>query len=1013
MRFNKQLYLPILITLLTVTGPVQAVTAAEVMTADDVKTDTKLRLPNDGRSDLQELIQRVATGDTGDGQPTEPEPDEPETPEVAEPEQPEETDPPVEQPTVAKADSKPASSAKAPRAITTNTNGTSTWTFDSDTGLLVFGAGQLSQRIDQNLEAAGLVATQVKKIQFESNVIAPVSVTYLFANLGQLSEFIDLQNFDTSNVTSMSYWFYNSKGLTNPDLSALNTSNVTNMSSMFYGSGVTNLDLRGWNVDKVTSFSYMFYNDTALSTLNLSNWGGNRIATSVDMSYMFYGTSALTNLNLTNFKTTNVTTMSCMFYNTALTSLDLSNWDVSQATTFSRMFYNATKLASLNLTNWGVGRTATSVSMTDMFCNTSALINLNLTNFKTTNVTTMSLMFYGTALTSLDLSDWDVTKVTNFSFMFYQTTKLTSLNLTNWGLNRTATSVSMSYMFYGTSALTNLNLTNFKTTDVTNMSYMFYQASALTSLDLSDWDVTKVTNFSYMFYQATKLTSLNLTNWGVSRIAASVNMANMFNGTSALTNLNLTNFKTTNVTNMANMFQSTGLTELDLSDWDVTKVVNFNYMFDTALKLKNLNLSNWRSSDSSTSTVMTHMFRQTGALESLTLTNFTTTNVTEMSYMFASSSSLKVLDLHTWDVSKVIAFPYMFNNMLQLTTLNLSGWRHNDSSTSTYMTSMFQYTPALKSLILTDFTTTNVTNMPNMFHSTGLESLDLHTWDVSKVGSFQSMFDYSSLKEVNLSGWRQQDSPVETNFNVMFAHTLSLKSVIFTDFNTENVQSVSSMFSGSSIETLDLSSWDFRNLGSVMDMLRDTKKLWRITLGENCQFLGTPTFTTAPQVGTTITDNDQTYKTTTASWQEVGAGTAHNPKGAFVTTDEMWSDTATRPVTYVWAQAPTFDGVANLTFGTLGAGNFRNGNKPLATNTATGSVNLINLESGVPYKVSVAQTSDWTTSGQSATISKHDLSIQYGDNSLTNSVDFWSGNSTTSQKSIFLITMPLTHLAFG
>ena len=60
MRLNKQFYLPILIALLTFTGPVQAVTAAEVMTADNVKTDKKLRLPNEGRSDLQELIQRVA-----------------------------------------------------------------------------------------------------------------------------------------------------------------------------------------------------------------------------------------------------------------------------------------------------------------------------------------------------------------------------------------------------------------------------------------------------------------------------------------------------------------------------------------------------------------------------------------------------------------------------------------------------------------------------------------------------------------------------------------------------------------------------------------------------------------------------------------------------------------------------------------------------------------------------------------------------------------------------------------
>ncbi|MBK0041321.1 BspA family leucine-rich repeat surface protein [Leuconostoc sp. S51] len=745
----------------------------------------------------------------------------------------------------------------------------------------------------------------------------------------------------------------------------------------------------------------MFYSATNVKSLNLSGWGANRTATTVDMSNMFESTDQLTDLNVINFSTNNVTAMSYMFANTSLTSLDLSSWNVDKVTTFGNMFRNDNKLKTLNLSNWGVNRTAINVNMQYMFYGVSTLTSdgLRLINFKTINVTNMYYMFYGVAsLTNLDISNWDVTKVTNFGYMFNNAIELETLNLSNWGVNRTATTVSMANMFQNTNALTTLKLTNFSTTNVTDMSNMFNNSGVLT-LDISSWDVTKVTNFSYMFNNATKMERLNLSSWGVDRTATSVNMYAMFRITSALTSLDLTNFKTTNVTNMSYMFQSTGLMELNLHDWDVTKVVNFNYMFDNALKLKNLNLSNWRSSDSSTSTVMTHMFRQTVALESLTLTNFTTTNVTEMSYMFAGSN-VKVLNLHTWDVSKVIAFPYMFNNMSQLTTLNLSGWRHNDSSTSTYMTSMFQYTPALKSLILTDFTTTNVTNMPNMFHSTGLESLDLHTWDVSKVGSFQSMFDYSSLKEVNLSGWRQQDSPVETNFNVMFAHTLSLKSVIFTDFNTENVQSVSSMFSGSSIETLDLSSWDFRNLGSVMDMLRDTKKLWRITLGENCQFLGTPTFTTAPQVGTTITDNDQTYKTTTASWQEVGAGTAHNPKGAFVTTDEMWSDTATRPVTYVWAQAPTFDGVANLTFGTLGAGNFRNGNKPLATNMTTGSVNLINLESGIPYKVSVAQTSDWTTVGLSATISKNDLSIQYGENKLTNSVDFWSGNSTTSQKSI-------------
>ena len=146
-------------------------------------------------------------------------------------------------------------------------------------------------------------------------------------------------------------------------------------------------------------------------------------------------------------------------------------------------------------------------------------------------------------------------------------------------------------------------------------------------------------------------------------------------------------------------------------------------------------------------------------------------------------------------------------------------------------------------------------------------------------------------------------------------------------------------------------------------------------------------------------DNGQNYKTTAASWQIVGNGTDHNPAGNMVTTDQMYADRS-ETITYVWAQAPTFDGVANLTFDTLGAGAFRNGNKPLASNMSTGAVSLINLDASKSYKVSVAQTSDWNTSGQSAKISKNDLSIQYGQSSLESSVDFWTGTSASSQNNI-------------
>ena len=46
---------------------------------------------------------------------------------------------------------------------------------------------------------------------------------------------IDLSNFNTNNVTDMSWMFSECSSLTNIDLSNFNTNNVTDMSGMFSG----------------------------------------------------------------------------------------------------------------------------------------------------------------------------------------------------------------------------------------------------------------------------------------------------------------------------------------------------------------------------------------------------------------------------------------------------------------------------------------------------------------------------------------------------------------------------------------------------------------------------------------------------------------------------------------------------------------------------------------------------------------------------------------------------------
>ncbi|ORI53502.1 hypothetical protein BMS85_02695 [Leuconostoc pseudomesenteroides] len=709
MRVRKSLYIIIITLLMTLSGPLQAVTASQLSEKNNNQPATTMRLPNEGRSDLQELIQRVDANvgdDSAEGKSSESEVDEHET--VEEPvENSGVSEPTVKEAPEATDSQKPVAKNKAPRAITTNTNGTSTWTFDSATGLLVFGAGTLSQILKTNLTNAGVTPADVKSIQFESGVVAPANSSNLFSQLTGLSQLIDVSNFDTSSVKYMSGLFYKDSALaTTLDLSTFDTSNVISMGSMFEESGVTSLDLSSWDVTKVSGFGNMFRNATKLTTLNLSTWGVGRTATSVEMWYMFYGTSLLT--------------------------------------------------------------------------------NLNLTNFKTTNVTNMSYMFAYSKLSSLNLNSWDVTQVSNFSYMFYDADKLTTLNLSTWGVGRTATSVNMAYMFYSTPNSFSFNLTNFKTTNVTNMSYMFARGSE-SALDLSSWDVTQVSDFSYMFYGATNLRKLDLSTWGVGRTATSVNMAYMF-----------------------------AYTKITRGYYDIP----------------------------------------------LDLYNFKTTNVTDMSYMF-----------------------YCF---------------------------IYSDIPYISS------------------------------WDVTKVQTFSNMFRLSDISMLYLSDW-----------------------------NTSGA--------------------------IVTNMFAKTSKLWHIKLGENIKFADDPSFTAAPPIGTTITSS---HKTTAASWQIVGTGKVFNPKGAMVTTTEMYAD-RTEAVTYVWAQEDVINTISSLTFGTLAASDFFNGNSPLATNMATGSVALIDLDYSTTYNVTVAQTSDWTTDGESATIAKSNLKIKYGTSDLaTGASSFWSGTSAAATKSI-------------
>ena len=127
---------------------------------------------------------------------------------------------------------------------------------------------------------------------------------------------------------------------------------------------------------------------------------------------------------------------------------------------------------------------------------------------------------------------------------------------------------------------------------------------------------------------------------------------------------------------------------LDLSGWKTSEVKYMGEMFYNCINLESLNVSGW---DTSNVKNMSCMFYSCRALKSIDLSSWDTSNVKNMSYMFWWCENLESLDLSGWDTSKVTDMYRLFSNCKNLTSLDLSGW---DTSNIIYIDSMFENCPA-------------------------------------------------------------------------------------------------------------------------------------------------------------------------------------------------------------------------------------------------------------------------------------------------------------------------------
>jgi len=248
---------------------------------------------------------------------------------------------------------------------------------------------------------------------------------------------------------------------------------------------------------------------------------------------------------------------------------NIGNWNVGKGTNFAAMFFgfNSSTGGKFNnggdpsIGNWDM---SSAIDLTSMFVY-QGKFNQNVGAWNTSNVTSMSSLFYGNLAApyaifnnggSDSIKNWDTSKVTTINGMFYAQPNFNQ-EVGLWNVSNVTNFANMFNSYFGSSGpfISNFNnggsasIGNWNTSKATNMNGMFSGATKFNQ-NIGNWDVSKVTNMSYML-QARDFNnggSPDINNWDVSKVTTMSRMLQVaFNF-----NQPLDNWKIPLVTDMIN-----------------------------------------------------------------------------------------------------------------------------------------------------------------------------------------------------------------------------------------------------------------------------------------------------------------------------------------------------------------------------------------------------------------------------------------------------------------------------
>ncbi len=205
----------------------------------------------------------------------------------------------------------------------------------------------------------------------------------------------------------------------------------------------------------------------------------------------------------------------------------------------------------------------------------------------------------------------------------------------------------------------------------------------------------------------------------------------------------------------------------------------------------------------------------------------------EMYEMFLNFKELTNITFNLLDTSNTTMLYRTFHGCSKLENVDLSNL---DLNKVTNITIAFGGCSNLKEIKFGDFDASNVGEFSYTFSGcSSLEELDLSKWDTSKATRMDYMFnDCTSLKKIKgLENFNTSNVTHEQGMSSMFKNCSSLESIDLSNFDTKNVISMHSMFRGcSSLKKLDLTNFDTSSVRSMFEMFYDCSNLEKILVSD-------------------------------------------------------------------------------------------------------------------------------------------------------------------------------------